>query len=60
MSNYFMTWLRRQLRYFASTLIPVLLILGFGMLAVTFWPSYAWGTTATFAIVVIAITFWLV
>lgn len=55
-----MTRLRRQLRYFASTLIPVLLILGFGMLSVTFWPSYAWGTTATFAIVVIAITFWLV
>ncbi|MDE1185116.1 MAG: hypothetical protein PW844_01335 [Pantoea sp.] len=48
------------MRYFASTLIPVVLIIGFGMLAVTFWPSIAWGSTATFAVIVIAITFWLV
>jgi hypothetical protein len=60
MSNFFKRWLRSQLRYFASTLIPVMLIIGFGMLAVTFWPSIAWGSTATFAVIVIAITFWLV
>ncbi|KLF48761.1 hypothetical protein YA35_24955 [Klebsiella aerogenes] len=60
MNNFLKRWLSTQLKYFASTLIPVLLILGFGMLAVTFWPSFAWGSTAIFAIVVIAITFWLV
>ncbi|PYZ47449.1 hypothetical protein DNK66_16950 [Klebsiella aerogenes] len=60
MNNFLKRWLSTQFKYFASTLIPVLLILGFGMLAVTFWPSFAWGSTAIFAVVVIAITFWLV
>ncbi|ARJ42201.1 hypothetical protein B1H58_09355 [Pantoea alhagi] len=60
MSNYFRTWLRRQLRFFASTLIPAVLIIGFGMLAVTFWPSVAWGSTAIFALIVIGLTFWLI
>ncbi|UWS33463.1 hypothetical protein [Erwinia pyrifoliae] len=60
MSDFFKKWLRSQLRYFASTLIPVLLIIGFGMLAVTFWPSFAWSSTAVFVAVVIAITFWVI
>ncbi|MFC0141365.1 hypothetical protein ACFFJN_15420 [Erwinia mallotivora] len=60
MSDFLKRWLRTQLRYFASTLIPIMLILGFGMLAVTFWPTFAWGSTAIFALVVIVVTFWLV
>ncbi|MEW5288963.1 hypothetical protein ABW286_07175 [Erwinia papayae] len=60
MNDFLRRWLRTQLRYFASTLIPIMLILGFGMLAVNFWPTFAWGSTAIFALVVIAVTFWLV
>ncbi|EOS95385.1 hypothetical protein LU631_03770 [Erwinia tracheiphila] len=60
MTDFFKKWLRTQVKYFASTLIPVMLILGFGMLAVTFWPPFAWGSTAIFALAVIAVTVWLV
>lgn len=60
MSNFLKRWLRSQLNYFACTVIPVLLIIGFGMLAVTFWPSFAWGSTAIFAVMTFGIVFWLV
>lgn len=60
MSDFLRKWLRTQLRYFASTLIPVMLILGFGMLAVTFWPQFAWSSTAIFALSVISVTVWLI
>jgi len=60
MSNFFKDWLRRQLRYFISTIVPTVLILAFGMLAVTFWPDHAWGSTAIFAVIILAVTFWLV
>lgn len=60
MSNYFVSWLRRQVRYFAATLIPAALIIGFGMLAVTFWPAITWSSTAIFAVLVAGLTFWLV
>lgn len=59
MINFFKRWLRTQLTYFASTLIPAILIIGFGMLAVNYWPAYAWGSTAIFAVTVIVVTFWL-
>ncbi|WP_353614430.1 hypothetical protein [Mangrovibacter phragmitis] len=58
--NFLKKWLRWQLRYFASTLIPVGLIILFGMLAVSFWPAFAWGSTAIFAVIVFGVTFWLV
>jgi hypothetical protein len=60
MSHYFIKWLHRQLRYIAAILIPAALIIGFGMLAVTFWPAFAWSSTAVFAVLVIGLTFWLV
>ena len=59
MRDFLKKWLRTQLIYFSSTLIPVVIILGFGMLAVTFWPSFAWGSTAIFALAVFSVTFWL-
>ena len=60
MNNYFTQWLRRQGRYFAGTLIPAALIIAFGMLAVTFWPAWAWGSTVAFAAIILGITFWLI
>ncbi|MCX2202531.1 hypothetical protein LDO48_23340 [Pantoea agglomerans] len=59
MSNYFVSWLRRQVRYFVATLIPAALIIVFGMLAVTFWPALAWSSTAIFTVLVAGLTFWL-
>ncbi|MBP2167769.1 hypothetical protein J2125_000961 [Erwinia toletana] len=60
MKKFFKGWLQRQLRYFAGTFVPILLILIFGMLAVTWWPAFAWRSTVAFAALAFAVTFWLI
>jgi len=46
-------WIKWQIRYFVSLLVIAVAIVTFGGLAVTFWPDYAWGTTALFTLVII-------
>ncbi len=60
MKKFFKDWLGRQLRYFFTAYVPVIFIIIFGMLVVSYWPDYAWGSTVIFAIAVLAVTFWLV
>lgn len=57
--NFFKRWLRWQLSNLLSVVVCVSLIIGFGALAGTFWPTYAWGTTAIFALVIIGVSSWL-
>lgn len=57
--NFFKRWLRWQLNIFISVLVCVTLIVGFGALAGTYWPTYAWGTTAIFAVVIFGLSCWL-
>jgi len=51
--------LRCQLKVFGSVAVVVVLTVGFGALAGTYWPKYAWGTTALFAAVVFGLSCWL-
>lgn len=51
--NFLKKWLRWQLQYFASVVVCLVLIVGFGALAGTYWPSYAWGSTAVFTLLII-------
>ena len=60
MMKYLKNGLCGQLRYFACTLIPVVLIVVFTGLAGTYWPDYAWGTTAIFTVIIIIALYWLV
>lgn len=57
--NFFKRWLRFQINYFLSVIVCAILIIAFGCLAVTYWPTYAWGSTAIFALLIIGVSAWL-
>ena len=57
--NFLKRWLRWQLRVFGSVAVFIILTVGFGALAGTYWPEYAWCTTALFAAIVFGLTCWL-
>ncbi|MDN2488197.1 hypothetical protein MML63_21485 [Kosakonia sacchari] len=46
-------WLRLQLRLLASIVIYAVLIVSVAALGGKFWPDYAWGVTAVFAVAII-------
>lgn len=56
--SFFKRWLRWQLRYLVNIAVCIILIVCFGSLAGSYWPEYAWGTTAIFALVVIVLSAW--
>lgn len=51
--TFFGKWLRWQLRLLASIIICAVLIVSVAALGGKFWPEYAWGVTAVFAVVII-------
>ncbi|MCL6746999.1 hypothetical protein [Kosakonia sp. R1.Fl] len=51
--TFFGKWLRWQLRLLASIVICAVLIVSVAALGGKFWPNYAWGVTAVFAVAII-------
>jgi len=56
MKAFLKKWLLQALKDLLAEYIPILLILIFAMIAITYWPGYAFISIAIFAIAVIVIT----
>lgn len=53
-------WIKKEICKIISGYIPPVVIIIFGMFAVTYIPDIAWGATAIFAIVFYIIYIWFI
>lgn len=60
MKAFLKSWLRDTFWYVLSTTGTILLILSFGIVAVTYWPDYAWENTAAFTFFILATVFFII
>lgn len=60
MLKFLKSWFKDAIWYALGSYIPLFLILTFGMFAVNYWPDYAWGSTACFALVTLLVVFFLI
>lgn len=59
MIKFLKDWLKYECRVFICYFLPLTLTFLFGWLAVRYWEEYAWGSTATFFLVTVSVSMWL-